>query len=66
MVVKTLKSADVIFFYYANDAQLDYKTILRECREGIDFSREDFKEICEVIKAGILKGHSFIMIPSLK
>ena len=50
------------FFYFAEDANNDYKKILIESREGIDFENADFRKMDKIIKEEIDKGHSFYMI----
>ena len=50
------------FFYFAEDANNDYKKILVESREGIDFENAEFRKMDKIIKEEIDKGHSFYMI----
>ena len=50
------------FFYFAEDANNDYKKILVESREGIDFENVEFRKMDKIIKEEIDKGHSFYMI----
>jgi len=42
--------------YIAKSAQTEYKTLLREAREGIPLNKEEFWEADTVITAGIKKG----------
>ena len=50
------------YFYYAKDAENDYRKTLVESREGIDFLNNDFRNMDKIIKEEIDKGHSFYMI----
>lgn len=50
------------YFYIAEDANNDYKKILVESREGIDFENLEFRKMDKIIKEEIDKGHSFYMI----
>lgn len=50
------------YFYYAQTADSNYKTILVESRQGIDLTSEEFKELDEFILESSKKGHSFNMI----
>lgn len=50
------------YFYFADDANNDYKTILSESREGIDFNNDEFRKMDKIIKEETDKGHSFYMI----
>lgn len=50
------------YFYFAEDANNDYKTILSESREGIDFNNDEFRKMDKIIKEETNKGHSFYMI----
>ena len=50
------------YFYFAEDANNDYKKILIESREGIDFENVEFRNMDRTIKEEIDKGHSFYMI----
>ena len=38
------------FFYFAEDANNDYKKILVESREGIDFENVEFRKMDKIIK----------------
>ena len=49
-------------FYFAEDANNNYKKILIESREGIDFENVEFRKMDNIIKEEIDKGHSFYMI----
>lgn len=50
------------YFYYAKDANDDYKKILVESRQGIDFENVEFRKMDKIVKEEIDKGHSFYMI----
>lgn len=50
------------YFYFAEDANNEYKKILVESREGIDFENAEFRKMDKIIKEEIDKGHSFYMI----
>lgn len=50
------------YFYFAEDADNDYKKTLVESREGIDFENVEFRNMDRTIKEEIDKGHSFYMI----
>lgn len=50
------------YFYFAEDANNDYKKILVDSREGIDFENVEFRKMDNIIKEEIDKGHSFYMI----
>lgn len=50
------------YFYFAEDANNEYKKILVESREGIDFENVEFRKMDKIIKEEIEKGHSFYMI----
>lgn len=50
------------YFYYAKDAENDYRKTLVESREGIDFLNNDFRNMDKIIKEEVDKGHSFYMI----
>lgn len=50
------------YFYFAEDADNDYKKTLVESREGIDFENVEFRKMDRTIKEEIDKGHSFYMI----
>ena len=50
------------YYYYAKDANDDYRKTLVEAREGIDFESIDFRKMDEIIKDEVDKGHSFYMI----
>ena len=50
------------YFYYAKDANDDYRTTLVESRQGIDFENDDFRKMDKIIKEEVDKGHSFYMI----
>lgn len=49
-------------YYYAEDANNNYKEILTESRLGIDFENDEFRNMDKNIKDEISKGHSFYMI----
>ena len=49
-------------FYYAEDANNDYRKTLAESRQGIDFENDEFRKMDKIIKEEIDKGHSFYMI----
>lgn len=44
------------YFYYSEIADKDYKQVLKESREGIDLSKDQFKYINHVVSNGIIKG----------
>ena len=50
------------YFYYAEDANNDYRKTLVESRQGIDFENDEFRKMDKVIKEEVDKGHSFYMI----
>lgn len=50
------------YFYYAEDANNDYKKTLTESRQGIDFENDEFRKMDKIIKEEVNKGHSFYMI----
>lgn len=50
------------YFYYAEDANNNYKQILVESRQGIDFENDEFRRMDKIIKEEIDNGHSFYMI----
>lgn len=50
------------YFYYAKDANDNYRKILVESREGIDFENYDFRKMDKIITEEIHLGHSFYMI----
>ena len=50
------------YFYYAKDANDNYRTTLVESREGIDFENDTFRKMDKIIKEEVDKGHSFYMI----
>ena len=50
------------YFYYAEDANNDYRKTLVESRQGIDFENDEFRKIDKIVKEEIDKGHSFYMI----
>lgn len=50
------------YFYYAEDANNNYRKTLVESRQGIDFDNDEFRKMDKVIKEEIDKGHSFYMI----
>ena len=50
------------YFYYAKDANDNYRKILIESREGIDFENTEFRKMDKTIKEEVDKGHSFYMI----
>lgn len=50
------------YFYYAEDANNDYKETLTESRQGIDFENDEFRKMNKIIKEEVDKGHSFYMI----
>lgn len=50
------------YFYYAEDANNNYRKTLVESREGIDFENDEFRKMDKIIKDEVDKGHSFYMI----
>ena len=50
------------YFYSAERAHNDYKTLLKESREGIDMTTMEFKQLNDAVVDGIEKGHSFSLI----
>ena len=50
------------YFYYAKDANDDYRKTLVESREGIDFENADFRNMDKIVNEEVNKGHSFYMI----
>jgi len=50
------------YFYYAKDANDDYRKILVESREGIDFENQEFRKMDKIINDEVKMGHSFYMI----
>lgn len=50
------------YFYYAKDADDNYRKTLIESREGIDFENNEFRKMDKIIKEETDKGHSFYMI----
>lgn len=50
------------YFYFAEDANNNYKQILVESRQGIDFENDEFRRMDKIIKEEIDNGHSFYMI----
>lgn len=50
------------YFYYAKDANDNYRKVLVESREGIDFKNSEFRTMDKIIKEEVNKGHSFYMI----
>ena len=50
------------YFYYAKDANDNYRKILVESREGIDFENNEFRKMDKIITEEINLGHSFYMI----
>jgi IS30 family transposase len=50
------------YFYYAKDADDNYRKILSESREGIDFENSEFRIMDKTITEEINLGHSFYMI----
>ncbi len=50
------------YFYYAEDANNNYKETLIESRQGIDFENDEFRKMDRIIKEEVDKGHSFYMI----
>lgn len=50
------------YFYFAEDANNEYKKILVESREGIDFENAEFRKMDKIVKEETDKGHSFYMI----
>ena len=50
------------YFYYAEDANNDYRKTLVESRQGIDFENDEFRKMDKIIKEEVDKGHSFYMI----
>ena len=50
------------YFYYAKDANDNYRSTLVESRQGIDFENNEFRKMDKIIKEEVDKGHSFYMI----
>ena len=50
------------YFYYAKDADDNYRKILVESREGIDFENSEFRKMDKIITDEINQSHSFYMI----
>ena len=50
------------YFYYAKDANDNYRKTLVESRQGIDFNNIEFRNMDKIITEEINKGHSFYMI----
>ena len=50
------------FFYQAEYAHQEYLKLLKESREGIDQTTTEFKELDNLVKEDIDKGHSFALI----
>ncbi len=50
------------YYYYALDAQKDYKTRLSDSRKGIDLTCSEFKFLNDTVSREIKNGHSFAMI----
>jgi len=50
------------YFYYSKDANDNYRKILVESREGIDFENQEFRKMDKIIKEEVEMGHSFYMI----
>ena len=50
------------YFYHAEDANSNYRKILVESRQGIDFENDEFRKMDKIIKDEVDKGHSFYMI----
>jgi len=50
------------YFYYAEDAHVNYRSLLIESRQGIDTDCEEFSKLKAIVKEDISKGHSFAMI----
>ena len=50
------------YFYYAKDANDNYRATLVESRQGIDFENDEFRKMDMIIKEEVDKGHSFYMI----
>ena len=50
------------YFYYAKDADDNYRKTLVESREGIDFENTEFRKMDKIIKEETDNGHSFYMI----
>lgn len=50
------------YFYFAEDANNNYKQILVESRQGIDCENDEFRKMDKIIKEEIDNGHSFYMI----
>lgn len=50
------------YFYYAKDANDNYRATLVESRQGIDFENDEFRKMDKIIKEEVDKGHSFYMI----
>lgn len=50
------------FYYSASRAQQNYEKLLKESREGIDQTTDEFKELNKIVKHYIDNGHSFALI----
>lgn len=50
------------YYYYAEDAQKDYKARFSDSRKGIDLTCSEFKYLNETVVNEINNGHSFAMI----
>lgn len=50
------------YFYYAENANNDYRKTLAKSRQDIDFENDEFRKMDKIIKEEIDKGHSFYMI----
>lgn len=50
------------YYYYALDAQKEYKTRFFDTRKGIDLTSTEFKYLNETVSTEIKNGHSFAMI----
>lgn len=50
------------YYYYALEAEKEYRKNLSESRTGINMNPDEFQELDNIIKEGIELGHSFYMI----
>ena len=50
------------YFYYAKEANEDYRFKLVDSRLGIDLECNEFQELDKIVKSAVDKGHSFSLI----
>ena len=50
------------YYYFAKDAESDYKNTLVDSRVGIDSECDEFNRLNKVVKSCVEKGHSFSLI----